>query len=334
VSLAILASGMTTGVGLSSAATCAAMRAAITNFVETRFMIRGEFVMGCLVPLLQPLRGMAKLAAMVIPAIRECLAATPARPDQIPLLVGVAEPERPGRLGGVEDDLLAAIQADLGTFHRHSSILAKGKTSAALLLQRARALIENDRVPAVIVAGVDSYLMGATIEGYFAQRRLLMPDNADGFLPGEGAAAILVAPSTGGAEMLIRGIGIGQEKATIDSGEPLRADGMVQAFRAALADGGSSWDDVHYRLTDLNGEQYYFKEAALSIARAIRKVKKEFDIWHPADCVGEIGAAAGPCVFGWALEAARKKYAPGAGVLCHFASDDGTRAAVILQYQS
>lgn len=334
MSLAILASGMTTGVGLSSAATCAAMRAAITNFVETKFMLRGEFVMGCLVPLPRPLRGVAKLAAMLLPAIRECLAATPAKPEQIPLLIGVAEPDRPGRLDSIEDELLEAIRTDLGSIHRQSTILAKGKPSAALLLQQARGLIENEKVPAVVVAGVDSYLTGATLDGYFSKRRLLMPDNADGFLPGEGAAAVLVVPAKGGPGMLIRGIGIGNEKATVDSGEPLRADGMVQAFRAALADGGCTWDDVQYRLTDLNGEQYYFKEAALAIGRAIRKVKPEFDIWHPADCVGEIGAAAGPCILGWALEAARKNYAPGPGVMCHFASDDGTRAAVILQYRS
>lgn len=333
MNLAIISSGMATGVGLTAPSTCAAMRAALTNFVETKFMLRGEYVMGSAVPLPRPVRGLDKMAAMAASAIRECLDGKGLKYEQIPILLGLAEPNRPGRLSGIDENLLPAIQDELGRFHPQSQILARGKASAALLLQKAKALIENERVPAVVVAGVDSFLRAATIEGYYEKRRLLMPDNADGFLPGEAAAAILVAPATGRG-MIIRGIGIGVEKATIDSGEPFRADGMVQAFRAALGDGGCSWEDMHYRLTDLNGEQYFFKEAALSIARAIRKVKKEFDIWHPADCIGETGAAAGPCVLGWALESARKNYAPGNGVLCHFANDDETRAAVLLQYRS
>ena len=40
MSVAVLASGMTTGVGLAGPASCAAIRCAITHFVETRFMIK------------------------------------------------------------------------------------------------------------------------------------------------------------------------------------------------------------------------------------------------------------------------------------------------------
>ena len=60
------------------------------------------------------------------------------------------------------------------------------------------------------------------------------------------------------------------------------------------------------------------------------KRKEEFDIWHPADCIGEVGAAALPCMLGVALFAARKAYAPGANILCHLGNDDGKRAALVL----
>ena len=73
--IAILASGMVTGVGLTWASTCAAIRCAISNFDETRFMDRGgEWIIGSSVPLAEPWRGRAKLIKMVVPAIRECLA--------------------------------------------------------------------------------------------------------------------------------------------------------------------------------------------------------------------------------------------------------------------
>ena len=39
-----------------------------------------------------------------------------------------------------------------------------------------------------------------------------------------------------------------------------------------------------------------------------------FDHLHPADSIGEIGVAVGPCVLGLAFAAAKKGYAPGNGV--------------------
>src|SRR5581483_2530137 len=113
----------------------------------------------------------------------------------------------------------------------------------------------------------------------------------------------------------------GEERATIESAEPLRADGMVQAFKAAFGDSNRSMADVDYRITDSNGEQYAFKEAALAVTRTLRVRKEAFEIWHPADCVGEVGAAIGPCALSVALAAVRKNYAPGENPLCHLSSE-------------
>ncbi|HMO37013.1 MAG TPA: hypothetical protein PKA06_13310, partial [Gemmatales bacterium] len=117
-----------------------------------------------------------------------------------------------------------------------------------------------------------------------------------------------------------------------ESDRPLRADGLVQAYRALKQDGGVTLDDTDYRYTDCNGEQYFFKEDRLAFNRVVRQLKDRHDHLHPADSVGEIGAAVGPCILGLALTAAQKHYAPGPGVLCHFSSEDGTRAAMILRY--
>jgi 3-oxoacyl-[acyl-carrier-protein] synthase-1 len=66
------------------------------------------------------------------------------------------------------------------------------------------------------------------------------------------------------------------------------------------------------------------------MTRTLRARKERFEIWHPADCIGETGAAVGPCVLGVALAAARKSYSPGPGALCHFSGDDGDRLALVL----
>jgi 3-oxoacyl-[acyl-carrier-protein] synthase-1 len=334
--LAILASGMVTGVGLNSASSCAALRCALDNFSETRFMDSGgEWIIGSQVPLEQPWRGLPKLLHMVVPAIQECLAQVhDTTPDQIPLLLCVAEKERPGRVEGLDDQLLPQIQMALGIrFHPFQEVIPFGRVAGALALQRADRLICREHVPYCIIAGVDSLLTAGTLAAYEEKNRLLTSQNSNGFIPGEAGAALLVGSPKESPEPQFHclGIGIGQEKATIDSEEPLRADGLVQAFKAAFADARCSFERVDYRLTDANGEQYWFKEAALAMTRAMRVRKEHFYLWHVADCVGDTGAAAAPVSLGFAMTASRKRYAPGPGVLCHFGMDAGERVALVLR---
>ncbi len=104
---------------------------------------------------------------------------------------------------------------------------------------------------------------------------------------------------------------------------------QVEAITVALGDAGLTLGDMDYRLTDLSGEQYGFKEADLAITRTLREHKEAFDIWHPADSIGEVGAAALPCMLGVALAAAEKGFDPGPSVLCHLGNDDGARAALV-----
>lgn len=335
--IAILASGMVTGVGLSAPASCAAIRCGIDNFTETRFMDNGgEWIIGSQVPLERPWRGMSKLVHMAVPAIRECLAQTDgARTETIPLLLCVAEEERPGRMPGLNDALFLAIQDELGMrFHPGSGTIPRGHVAGALAMIEARRLLYEERARYCIIAGVDSLLVASTLAAYQEQNRLLTSNNSNGFIPGEAGCAVLVGlPGENSRgkekELLCLGIGAGHEEATLESEKPLRADGLVQAFRAAFAEAGCSIADVDYRITDANGEQYWFKEAALAVARTLRVRKELFEIWHPVDCIGEIGAAVGPCALGIALTAARKNYAPGANPLCHFGCDHGERLALV-----
>jgi 3-oxoacyl-[acyl-carrier-protein] synthase-1 len=102
-------------------------------------------------------------------------------------------------------------------------------------------------------------------------------------------------------------------------------------MRAALRESGLGFEGIDFRLTGDNGEQYFFKEGALALARIDRKKKSEFEIWHPAECVGEVGAATVPMALTVALASFRKGYAKGRGLLCHFTNDDGKRLSLVLQ---
>ncbi len=329
--IAILNTGLVTSVGLTSPATCAAIRAKLTNPSTTHFVLPGaEPLIGYQVELDAPLRGIRKLAQMAVMAIEECLRGVPREQwRDIPLLLCIAEPTRPGRLEGLDGELPAGLEMALGArFSEHSGIVAQGRVSAGLALVQARKLIHEHKHPRVLIAATDSLLNWPTLGVYAAGGRLLAPLNSNGFIPGEAAGALLVAAPNAAGELCCNGIGLALEKAHIESGEPLRGDGLTVAVRAALAEAGSNLHEIDYRVSDLSGEQYYFKEASLALNRILRKRREDFELWHPAECIGEAGATAGLACLAVAHAAGSKGYAPGRRSLVHLSNDSGPRAAV------
>jgi 3-oxoacyl-[acyl-carrier-protein] synthase-1 len=153
--------------------------------------------------------------------------------------------------------------------------------------------------------------------------------NSNGFMPGEAAGALRVGRPTGRTQLVCSGLGFAIEKANIDSSEPLRANGLTLAFKTALSDAGSAMHDLDFRIADLAGEQYYFKEANLALSRLLRVPKEDTELWHPAECTGAVGAATGTVCLAIAQMAALKGYAPGRGVMLHTGNDEGQRAAIV-----
>ena len=98
--LAIGSYGLVTGVGLDAPSSCAAIRCAIDNFQETRFMDSGgEWILASEVMLEKPWRGKTKLIKMLARAINECLSEeAKVKPEATPLLLCLAEPDRAGRM--------------------------------------------------------------------------------------------------------------------------------------------------------------------------------------------------------------------------------------------
>jgi 3-oxoacyl-[acyl-carrier-protein] synthase-1 len=79
----------------------------------------------------------------------------------------------------------------------------------------------------------------------------------------------------------------------------------------------------------MNGEQYRFREAALVVTRLLRERKVLFSLWHPADCIGEVGAATLPAMVSILFAGAQKDYLPGPVFLGHLGNDDEKRAAFV-----
>lgn len=332
--VSVLGVGLVSGVGLTAAECCAAIRCGINNFRETRFIgDDGEWLVGSAVDLKKPYRGFTKLAKMAANAISECFAvAAPEKPDRIPVLMCIAEPERPGRYEGLSYVLLPDIEQELGfRLHPHSRVIELGRVGGAVALLRARRMLAERRCTQVIVAGVDTFLTGATLAAYDHTDRLLRSNNSNGFIPGEAAGAALLAewPQEMRSPLLLRGLGFGREPAPLGSGRPLRANGLMQSIGGALNEAGIALEDCDHRIADVNGEQYRFKEAGLAITRLLRRRKALFSLWHPADCIGEVGAATLPAMLAMLCVGAKNEYLPGPVFLGHISNDDEKRAAFV-----
>ncbi|SAL23743.1 3-oxoacyl-(acyl carrier protein) synthase [Caballeronia telluris] len=288
------------------------------------------------VQLEKPWRGRTKLAKMAAMAIEECLEGVEKSEwKTIPLLLCVAEKERPGRLEGLDDYLLDEIQTELATrFNSDSAVIAQGRVAGMTALSVAQRLIETRACAHALIAGVDSLLAWSTLSTYEIQDRLFSRHNSNGFMPGEAGAALLVSASEKSGDLSCIGIGFGTEACTIGKSEPLRGDGLTRAVQAALAAGGCEMHQLDLRVSDISGEQYYFKEAALVVARLLRIHKDEFDLWNPAECIGEVGAATGLALVTSVHAACGKRYTRGRLFLLHAANDAGGRAAMLLKFEA
>lgn len=332
--LAFLGTGLVAPVGWTARACGAAFRTKLSNPVETRFVDGdGQWVVAHRVETGPAWRGLRKLAWMAALAVEEALFAIPRNMwSSIPLLLCVAETDRPGRLEGLENTLMPMIECELGVvFDARSQVVADGRVATAVALSHARMLVHHENVQHVLIAATDSLLHWNTVRHYDRAGRLFTSNNSNGFVPGEGAGALLVgAPRGDPGELVCLGLGFGIEPAPVDSGRPHRAIGLTQAIKAALADAGCGIAAVDFRVADASGEQYFFKEAALAAARLIRHPKSDFDLLQPSVCTGNQGSTSGASAIVMAASTAAALLSTGFRSIVQLANDAGERAALIV----
>lgn len=331
--VSVLSCGAVTSVGLNAEASCAAIRCGLTNPTTTRFMDSGgEWLIAYEVPL-SAARGHSKLITMCVEALRECLAKIPQQDwSSIPVIVCLAEPTRPGGVTHTPTQFLADLQqAAECKFAADSAVIAGGRVGVAIALHRARLLLDQNRATHVVIVGTDSLIDWQTLRALESQGRLCTGRNSNGFIPGQAACAVLVGPYDAAAGAHIEGIGFGEEPAPIDSENPSRAEGLTTAIKAAFVDANVMTYEPDFRISGISGEQFYFKEAAVAASRSLKYRREQLELWHPADCVGEVGAAVGPLLLTVAHSAYTKGYAVGPRALLHLSNDAGERAAIVVR---
>lgn len=337
--LYINATGMVTAVGLDALSSCAAMRGRLDGFAETRFVGAGsDWLIGAAVPLPRNWIGPKRLAHLAAGSIIEILRQYPMAEQHLELILCLSEPDRKGR-PVQHSDGFAKLVLEIAELPPETvvKIVEHGRPSGFVALERARKSLATNQAKYVLIVGVDSYLTGPSIAYYLGAERLLTPKNADGFIPGEAAAAILISTSAPGP-LALTGLGLAREEAFIyneleEDGlhRPLRGDGMTSAYKAALDQAGTTMAGIEYRIGDLIGEKYFFKQSALAALRLERGRSAFQDFWSPGENVGNVGAAVVPLMMGMALIAAEKKYDMGSPVLIEASGDDGACGAAVLR---
>ncbi|MFD1343711.1 beta-ketoacyl synthase N-terminal-like domain-containing protein [Litorisediminicola beolgyonensis] len=337
--VSILSAGMVTAVGLDRLSSCAALRAKIDGFHETRFVgAGGAWQVGAPVPLPRNWIGEKRLAHLAAGAVVDALKGLKGGPGRLAVVLCLAERDRPGRPVRDPDGFAAQVLTYAGlAASTRRFVIEFGRPSGFVALDRAQQIMREGQADHVVILGVDSYLTTVSVAHYIAAQRLLSADNPNGFLPGEAAAAIVVAPGEL-RHFALAGLGIAREASYIYNGLdedgldlPLRADGMTEAYRVALDGAGVSLAQVEYRIADLTGETYFFKQSALAQQRLIRQRKEFQDLWSPAESLGNCGAAVTPLMIGWALTAYERGYAPGHPVLVEASGDDGACGAAVFE---
>jgi 3-oxoacyl-[acyl-carrier-protein] synthase I len=333
----IIGTGMICPVGLSSEAGCAALRAGIAAFKELAYWdCENVPVIGAEVAGLSHLQFAPRLVELLTHALYDCMSKAPGLSwKDVPLLVSLADPAGPGNDADLSSRIVKLVESALGVvFHSDlSRVIAKGNVSGFEGLHIGHKLLQSSRIPGFIVCGVDSFINASAIHWLDQNYRLKRENHADGTIPGEGAAAVYMQRDQSNGAARIVGVGSGSESAPLLSEEPLLGHGLADAARGALAEANWGFHDIDFRLSDVTGETYGFREHTLAEARLVTKVRiKPQPIWHASDCIGDTGAVAGLVQLVWASAAMQKRYAPGPRALCFTSSLSRERAVVAISY--
>ena len=217
----------------------------------------------------------------------------------------------------------------------HTTVSSTGHAGVFGAVQSAAHAIATRRWSRAIVGAVDGYLDEFTLEWLHDTGRLKTEDNPKGFVPGEAAAFVVLetlsAVQARAGKALARLVGVGNtiESNSIYDKSPCTGDGLTGAIRSALEAAGAA-SSLALVVCDLNGERYRANEWGFAMSRSFSAGSSPAVLWHPADCLGDCGAAAGVLnmVFG-TLALARRCVTDG-DVLVWGSSDDGERGAALL----
>ena len=350
--IAITGIGAVTPIGVTAIETAASLRAGICRFREDGFYVPlgaddaagagardvADGVTASAVAALPPSAvGAARIFELALRATRDLLRDRPIAggpdagstgwfrrfPRKIPVTAswGLAKSLGPALLDRLGDPGSRVV-----------AVRAQGAAGSLAVLGDAVAAIRGGAIARAIVVGADTFIDRDRLSLLDRDLRIKSPRASAGMIPGEAATALVLENAAMAARRRARVLatlgeaGTGDEPQTIGGDRESSGRGLTQALRAALAGGASH--APRWVLCDLNGEAYRAVEWGTVSVRLARELGAGARLGHPADCLGEVGAAIGGVLIAQALGGFARGYAPAPEALLWAASDHGLRAAV------
>jgi len=337
--IAVTGIGAVTPIGASAIETAASLRAGACRFREDGFYVPLASTVATLPPSAD---GAARIFELALRATRDLLrvrsdvgAAAGGGADAPPTGWFFALPEEDAVTAswGLVSSLAPALLDHLGD--RASTVVAartQGSGGSLAVLGDAAAAIRDGAIARAIVVGVDSFIDRDRLSPLDRDRRIKSDRASAGMIPGEAATALMLesvsAAERRSAPVLatLGEVGLGEEPQTVSGDRESSGRGLTRALRAAMA--GGVGHAPRWVLCDLNGEAYRTIEWGTASVRLARELGASVRVTHPADCLGEIGAAVGGVLIAHAVAGFARGYAPAPEALLWAGSDRGLRAAV------
>lgn len=193
-----------------------------------------------------------------------------------------------------------AMQASLPIEYPTSRVVCTGRTGMLEAIRLARHYLANAPYTYVAVGGVDSPRHTDWLHFLDRDDRLKSERGTrtgDSFVPGEAASYLLLttnpelAMDYNGYRIRLTEPGFADEPGHLYSSQPYLGQGLDSAVKQALAALPEAYSiDAVY--SSMNGENFWAKEFGVAMTRSAHRLK-EHKHEHPADCYGDLGAAAG-----------------------------------------
>src|SRR5256884_4096851 len=270
----VIGVGMVTAVGLTAAETAASVRSATARFAETSMMDKrfepftlAEVPEDGLPELAESLSSvgltaretrMLRLGAV---ALNECLKSLPPGEAAPGLALSLPETDTTRPLDGQRFLQRFAQQAARGFDGTRSDASHRGRAGGLAAVGQAAEIVRTGRARFMLAGGIDTYRDLYVLGTLDMEQRVKSAANLDGFIPGEGAAFVLLGQADGVAVPIaaVSPVAQASENGHLYSEQPYRGEGLGTAIQQ-LVQSGAAAGPIQEDYSSTNGENHWAKE--------------------------------------------------------------------------
>lgn len=324
--------------GDTPAATFAAVRSSVSGFAEDLFLVTGyEKIKSATVP------------ASSLPPLEASLLAQglTSRQRRITRLCSLPLTTLAGDAGKLDGPLILVMpemapaaskylsqapnylsqQTGVALFPSLNKVLPYGRAGVFQALAEAGQMLAQGQLSQVYIGAVDTFFDTRYLAQLAADRRVASRSANNAFIPGEAAVFFRVSRQPSATSIRLGEPGRALEAGHIYADQPCLGEGLDSAWKQAL--GALNGAPMTTLISSLNGELYWARELGVAAMRNSASFSDDYQHLHPADCLGDCGAAAGAIGLALAYQGLIEEHMSGP-VLVYSSSDLAPRGAVLV----